>query len=58
MGLPLIVDAPEYCSAVRWARDNPGASEIVTEESVDALAGSLHSLREGGNERRYGAVRI
>ena len=46
MGLPLIVDGPEYCSAVRWARDNPGVSEIVTEESVDALACSLHRLRD------------
>jgi hypothetical protein len=29
-GLPLLIHGPEYSSAVRWARDNPGVAEIVT----------------------------
>jgi hypothetical protein len=45
-GLPLIIDGPDYCSAVRWARENPGVSEIVTDESVDALRTALHLLQD------------
>ena len=28
-GLPLVIYGPTYCSAVRWARQNPGVAEIV-----------------------------
>jgi hypothetical protein len=45
-GLPLIIDGPDYCSAVRWARENPGVSEIVTEESVDGLRTALQQLQD------------
>jgi hypothetical protein len=45
-GLPLIIDGPGYCSAVRWARENPGVSEIVTEESVDGLRTALQQLQD------------
>jgi hypothetical protein len=45
-GLPLIIDGPGYCSAVRWARENPGVSEIVTDESVDALRTALQQLQD------------
>lgn len=44
VGLPLIVDGPEYCSAVRWARENPGVAEVITDERVDALAGAVARL--------------
>jgi Glycosyltransferase Family 4 len=45
-GLPLIIDGPDCCSAVRWARENPGVSEIVTEESVDGLRTALQQLQD------------
>jgi hypothetical protein len=45
-GLPLIIDGPDYCSAVRWARENPGVSEIVTDESVDGLRTALQQLQD------------
>jgi hypothetical protein len=45
-GLPLIIDGPGYCSAVRWARENPGVSEIVTDESVDGLRMALKQLED------------
>jgi hypothetical protein len=44
VGVPLIVDGPEYCSAVRWARENHGVAEIITDESVDALAEAVARL--------------
>jgi hypothetical protein len=44
-GLPLIIDGPDYCSAVRWARENAGVSEIVTDESVDGLKAVVQNLQ-------------
>jgi hypothetical protein len=32
-GLPLLIVGPNYCSAVRWAKENPGVADIV--ESLD-----------------------
>jgi len=39
-GLPLLIYGPTYCSAVVWARENPGAAEVVETESKlgDAIA--------------------
>jgi glycosyltransferase involved in cell wall biosynthesis len=31
-GLPLLIYGPTYCSAVVWARDNPGVAEVVETE--------------------------
>jgi hypothetical protein len=45
-GLPLIVDGPEYCSAVRWARENPGVAEVTAKEDIDELAGCLTRLQD------------
>jgi glycosyltransferase involved in cell wall biosynthesis len=46
MGLPLIVDGPSYCSAVRWAQENQGVSLIVTDNSVSSLTNALQQLQE------------
>ena len=32
-GLPLLIYGPTYCSAVVWARENPGVAEVVEAES-------------------------
>jgi glycosyltransferase involved in cell wall biosynthesis len=32
-GLPLLIYGPDYCSAVRWGRENPGVAEIVEEQA-------------------------
>jgi Glycosyltransferase Family 4 len=45
-GLPLIIDGPDYCSAVRWARENPGVSKIITDESADGLRTGLQQLQD------------
>jgi hypothetical protein len=40
MGLPLLIRGPEYCSAVQWARKNPGVAEVVgTEDEGELLEG-------------------
>jgi glycosyltransferase involved in cell wall biosynthesis len=46
VGLPLIVDGPEYCSAVRWARECPDVAEVITDNSVEAMAGAVARLLE------------
>jgi glycosyltransferase involved in cell wall biosynthesis len=42
-GLPLLIYGPRYCSAVMWARENPGVAEVVDVEedlgpAVEVLA--------------------
>ncbi len=32
-GVPLLIYGPSYCSAVTWARENPGVAEVVEAES-------------------------
>ena len=51
IGLPLVIDGPEYCSAVRWARENPGVAEVVTDRSVDALKKTVARLIKDGAHR-------
>ncbi len=44
VGLPLLIYGPNYCSAVRWARENPGVAEVVECESQEALSYSVQRL--------------
>jgi glycosyltransferase involved in cell wall biosynthesis len=37
VGVPLLIYGPAYCSAVRWALENPGVAEVVNVEGTDAL---------------------
>jgi glycosyltransferase involved in cell wall biosynthesis len=41
-GLPLLIYGPDYCSAVTWARENPGVAEVV--EARADLAGAIKRL--------------
>jgi glycosyltransferase involved in cell wall biosynthesis len=43
-GLPLLIYGPTYCSAVVWARENPGVAEVVETEAdlSDAVAHLAH----------------
>lgn len=52
LGLPIIIWGPRYCSAVRWATENAGVAEVVSEPGVDALAGSVKKLIADANYRR------
>jgi glycosyltransferase involved in cell wall biosynthesis len=52
IGLPLVIDGPEYCTAVRWARDNPGVAEVTTEGNIDGLAACLRKLQDPAHRIR------
>ena len=43
-GLPILIYGPDYCSAVRWARENPDSTEVVTQQGVEGLQAALNSL--------------
>jgi glycosyltransferase involved in cell wall biosynthesis len=45
VGLPLLIIGPEYCSAVRWARENQGVAEVITNEDPQELFAALERLR-------------
>lgn len=47
MGLPLLIHGPGYCSAVRWAGDNPGAAIVVDVQRSDALDRAVELLLDG-----------
>jgi glycosyltransferase involved in cell wall biosynthesis len=42
--LPILIWGPPSCSAVRWAKSNPGAAELVEDNSRDALAAAVDRL--------------
>jgi hypothetical protein len=44
--LPLLIYGPEYCSAVQWARENPGAAEVVTEPGAERLHAAVERLSD------------
>jgi glycosyltransferase involved in cell wall biosynthesis len=51
VGLPLLIYGPEYCSVVRWARDNQGVADVVTTESKDDLTEVISRLRSSPDHR-------
>lgn len=55
IGVPLLVLGPEYCSAVRWARENPGVAEVVAGEGAGKLAESLTRLADPARRIELGA---
>ena len=56
-GLPTLIVGPEYCSAVRWARENPGVAEIVASQDQGALQAAINRLIEDPDYRRQLASR-
>lgn len=54
MGLPLLICAPEYSSAVRWACDYAPVAEVVTSEAADELQKVLERLRSADYRRSLG----
>jgi glycosyltransferase involved in cell wall biosynthesis len=49
VGLPLLIYGPTYCSAVIWARENPGVAEIV--ESEAELDSAVNLLANNPDKR-------
>jgi hypothetical protein len=56
--LPILVHGPEYCSAVRWARQNPTAAAVVDQEGENDLIRQIEYLEKPDNRHRLaeGAV--
>jgi glycosyltransferase involved in cell wall biosynthesis len=48
-GLPLLIYGPTYCSAVVWARENPGVAEIVI--ASEELPTAIEHLANDPNHR-------
>ena len=48
-GLPLLIYGPTYCSAVVWARENPGVAEVV--EIEDNLSNAVAHLAHDPDTR-------
>jgi hypothetical protein len=46
VGLPLLIQGPDYCSAVRWARANPGVAAVVEENSSTAIEAAMLELSD------------
>jgi glycosyltransferase involved in cell wall biosynthesis len=51
VGLPLVIYGPEYCSAVRWARENDGVAEIVVREDGYELSETIRRLAQDPDYR-------
>ena len=43
-GLPILICGPEYCSAVRWARQNEPVAEVITSVNAAELQSALERL--------------
>ena len=48
-GLPLLIYGPTYCSAVVWARENPGVAEVV--ETEPNLSDAINRLANNPDTR-------
>ena len=51
VGLPLLIYGPDYCSAVRWARENAGVAEIVTSERSEETSAAVRRLLRNDHRR-------
>jgi len=51
VGAPLLIYGPDYCSAVRWAKENPGVAMVVTGNETDALAEPVRRLASSPADR-------
>ena len=50
-GLPLLIYGPPYCSAVRWAEENPGVAEVATSQAAGSLSEVLGRLMSDSAHR-------
>lgn len=50
-GLPLLIWGPGTCSAVRWARENPGVAEVSDAPGAEALRQAVVRLKSDARYR-------
>ena len=53
-GLPLLIWGPEYCSAVRWARDHAPVAEVVASQEMDELNAAVCRLERAAHRKSLG----
>lgn len=53
-GLPILICGPEYCSAVRWARENGPVAEVVVDQTLKSLTDALDRLRSPQHREMLG----
>ena len=58
VGLPLLITGPEYCSAVRWARENYPVAELVTTEDPGAYSAALDALLDPAHRVMLGEAAL
>ena len=46
VGLPMLIFGPAYCSAVRWAKDNPNVAEVIDQQDVQLLTKAVQNLSQ------------
>jgi glycosyltransferase involved in cell wall biosynthesis len=51
VGVPLLIYGPDYCSAVSWAKENPGVAVMVTKECFDELLHAIKRLAASPEDR-------
>lgn len=51
-GLPLLIYGPDYCSVVRWARENADSAEVVTQQGEVGLKAALKNLSDPSHRER------
>jgi glycosyltransferase involved in cell wall biosynthesis len=51
VALPLLIYGPDYCSAVRWARENPGVAELVETQRPEILVQALTRIVQSAEVR-------
>lgn len=52
-GVPLLIWGPAYCSAIRWAKDNPGVAEVVEESNLETLSSAIERLSKDPKYRQH-----
>jgi glycosyltransferase involved in cell wall biosynthesis len=53
-GLPVLIWGPDYCSAVRWAREHPGFAEVVETGKEEAVIEAIRKLADATRRQQMG----
>ncbi|MCF3648688.1 hypothetical protein [Synoicihabitans lomoniglobus] len=51
VGLPILVRSPIFGTATRWAKENPGAALLVTDDDASTLVSAVRTLVEDPERR-------
>lgn len=58
IGLPLLIAGPPSTSAVRWAGDNPGVAEVVTDNSAESMGRAVARLADSSHRMSLASAAI